>query len=73
MEGKLQMTTRFDRPLLLQFGQRMVTPSSLEVRVDPARQLMQIRAGDVWVDAIDAPNGARGTRSDVKHESTDEE
>lgn len=67
------MSTKFDLPLLLQFGQRIVTPPSLEARHDPARQLMQVRVGEAWVDAIDAPTVARGTRTDVKHESTDED
>jgi hypothetical protein len=66
------MTTKGDLPLLLQFGQRIETPSALESRHDPARQMMQVKVGEVWVDAIDA-HQRPGTRTDVKHESTDED
>jgi hypothetical protein len=71
------MTSRAKRsPLLLQFGERIEMPRGPEVRADPARQVMQVRIGDIWIDAIDASNVALCTstdRTDVKHESTDEE
>jgi hypothetical protein len=70
---KLLMTTSPARPLLLQFSQRIETPSLPDIRLDHTRQLMQVRVGDIWVDAIDAPTVPRETRTDVKHESTDEE
>jgi hypothetical protein len=62
--------------MLLHFGERIVAPAHPEVRPDHVRQVMQVRIDGVWVDAIDAADVGLGTstgRTDVKHESTDED
>jgi hypothetical protein len=60
-------------PFLLIFGERVASSTIPEVRYDNARQIMQIRRGTTWIDAIAARSLTRdpGTRTDVKHESTD--
>lgn len=71
----IKLANASSRPFLLLFGERIVSSTIPEVRYDDARQITQIRIGPKWVDAMEAHTLTHdpGTRTDVKHENTDDD
>lgn len=70
------MMTNSDRPFLLQFGEQIASSNIPEMRYDLVRQVIQVMINGRWIDAVDACSvtlAPSTRRTDVRHETTDED
>jgi hypothetical protein len=63
------------QPILMQFAERIVVEPNPSLRYDTVRQIMQVKSGDHWLDAVDSglTLEALTKKTGVGQETTDDD